>query len=96
MKYAVAPYEEGGKVVVRARADDQQLLLEVQDSGPGMADTGQSDGSGIGIRNTLDRLENLYGDSFRFETINRSAGGLIVRISIPLRYAVPSPSSEVA
>ena len=96
MKYAVAPYEEGGKVVVRARADDQQLLLEVQDSGPGMADTVQSDGRGIGIRNTLDRLENLYGDSFRFETINRSAGGLIVRISIPLRYAVPSPSSEVA
>jgi sensor histidine kinase YesM len=96
MKYAIAPYEEGGEVVVRARAGDQDLLLEVQDSGPGVEDADLTGSRGIGIRNTLDRLETLYGDGFRFETVNRPSGGLIVRIAIPLRLPVPTASSEVA
>ena len=104
MKYAVAPFEEGGDVTLRARTSDQkQLVLEVEDSGPGMDDqavgdglTSEVEGRGIGIRNTLDRLDTLYGDNFKFATINREGGGLIVRIVVPLRLSVTPAAPEVA
>jgi len=104
MKYAVAPFEEGGEVTLRAQTiDEKQLVLEVEDSGPGIEEKAmfdsfstEAEGRGIGIRNTLDRLETLYGDNFEFTTIDRAGGGLIVRIILPLRLAVAPATPEVA
>ena len=66
MKYAIAESEAGGTVRVKASTSEGGLLLEVSDTGPGM-DTQQGEQSrGVGLQNTLDRLETLYGSKFAF------------------------------
>ncbi len=40
---------------------------------------------GLGLDNTRARLEQLYGDGYRFETSPGEGGGLAVRLELPLR-----------
>ena len=42
---------------------------------------------GIGLANTRARLQELYGNRYRFEYGNLPGGGASVRISIPFRSA---------
>jgi two-component system LytT family sensor kinase len=88
MKYAIAASEEGGTVCVRACVLKDQLQLEVTDSGPGMDTTTADQERGIGLRNTLDRLETLYGSDYTFETTNSKPSGLTILIRIPLTKAL--------
>ncbi|MGA8806681.1 MAG: histidine kinase [Thermoanaerobaculia bacterium] len=67
-----------GVVNVRAFRNNRQLNIEVFNTGR----LGERSESGIGIRNTLDRLRHLYGDAARFDL--RSAGeGVLASVSIP-------------
>ena len=61
------------------------LHLEVQDNGAGLAAGNGSPEEGVGLSNTRARLEELYGEQYRFEFKNAPEGGLIVHISIPCR-----------
>jgi LytS/YehU family sensor histidine kinase len=67
-----------GVVNVRAFRNDGHLNIEVFNTGT----LGGSTDSGIGVRNTVDRLRHLYGDDGRFEL--KSAGeGVLASVSIP-------------
>lgn len=81
IKYGVAPRADGGNIVIRAYADQQALLLEVEDDAP-LAKS-QLAGFGIGLSNTRSRLETLYGSGQSFELI-RAGMGTIARIRLPL------------
>jgi len=87
MKYAIAPSEEGGTVWVKARVVEDELQLEVADTGPGMETPDSASGRGVGLRNTLERLRTLYEDGFTLETANREPSGLAVLIRCPFRTA---------
>jgi two-component system LytT family sensor kinase len=67
-----------GVVNVRAFHNGGQLIIEVFNSGT----LGERTDSGIGVRNTLDRLRHLYGDEARFE-LSSVEGGVSARVSIP-------------
>ena len=84
MKYAIAESEAGGTVRVKARVSEGELQLEVSDTGPGMDSQQSAQSRGIGLNNTLDRLETLYGSKYVFETRNTTPSGLAIRIHIPL------------
>ncbi len=84
MKYAIADSEEGGTVRVKARILGNELQLEVSDTGPGMDSAQGFPGRGVGLQNTLARLEILYGSRYIFETFNTAPSGLMIRIRIPL------------
>lgn len=84
MKYAVAENEDGGTVRVKANISGGELQLEVSDTGPGMDSGDITPSRGIGLHNTLDRLETLYGSQYVFETRNTTPSGLAIRINIPL------------
>lgn len=92
MKYAIATSEDGGTVSVKARILDDQLLLEVADSGPGISDKEFIPGRGVGLRNTLDRLETFYGEKYTFETFDRAPSGLSVQIRIPFQVESSLPA----
>ena len=96
MKYAIAPSEVGGTVEIRAALSGDRLTLGVLDTGPGIAELDTDTGRGIGLRNTLERLSALYGDSYRFTVENRPHGGLEVSISIPLETAREALPAGVA
>jgi two-component system, LytTR family, sensor kinase len=77
---------------VSRRGDD--LLFEVTDTGPGFAVGAGREG--IGLANTRARLQELYGNRYRFEYGNLPNGGASVRMSIPFRSAPAAAPSPVA
>jgi two-component system, LytTR family, sensor kinase len=85
MKYAVGANEDGGKVRITARVLQGQLQLEVSDTGPGMDAAKIADGRGVGLRNTLERLETMYENSYSFEAVETQPSGLTVRLRIPFQ-----------
>ena len=100
VRHGIAPRIEGGEIAIRAFAEGDDLVLEVQDDGPGMNSSLSPAGStGIGLSNTRARLAELYGPSHRFELIHPPAGGLKVRLHIPMQRAEEThepPVMEVA
>jgi signal transduction histidine kinase len=67
---------------VGARRDNGALLLEVSDHGPGITGTLRK---GIGLSNTAERLEGLYGAEQELRLENAPGGGLTVTMRIPFR-----------
>lgn len=76
------------RIAVRARRDDGNLLLEVEDNGPGLAGTQvEAVGKGVGLANTARRLEQLYGDHQSLTLSNLTGGGLRVAVELPYHTA---------
>ena len=62
-------------------------VVLVEDDGPGITldeKGGLPDFTGVGIRNTRERLIELYGADHGFDINNRSPRGLAIRITLPL------------
>jgi two-component system LytT family sensor kinase len=93
MKYAIAKSEAGGVIHIGAALSDQRLHLDIRDSGPGMSTDKWVEGRGIGLSNTLDRLDVMYSGDFMFEATPVEPSGLNIRIDIPIN---PSLTLEQA
>jgi len=76
-----------------ARHNDE-LLIDVTDTGPGFAADMHKEG--IGLANTRARLQELYGKRCKFEYGNMPGGGAWVRISIPFRPAPDAATHRTA
>ena len=63
-----------------------ELLLELSDDGPGCpVENGRIPGAnGVGLRNTEERLRELYGDRHSFRLKATEPHGLTINIRIPL------------
>jgi sensor histidine kinase YesM len=87
MKHAIAKSVDGGSIELTARREDQKVVIEIGDSGPGVSLSGDrvssQQGRGIGLRNTIDRLKAFYGARFSFDLDSTDQGGLKVVIKIP-------------
>lgn len=71
---------------VRARVEDGRLRLAVTDDGPGLpAGWSFEHSTGLGLRNTRERLRQVYGDDARFDLMRRDGCGLRVAIEVPLQ-----------
>lgn len=90
VKYAVSPRENGGRIRIGARVAGGMLHLEVGDDGPGMLDaTRLTNGRGVGLRNTRERLQVLYGDQGRIAAANTDPG-LCVSLTFPAERSAPA------
>lgn len=88
IRYAVAPRASGGSIEITARKHYFTLLITILDDGPGLGEGFVlRESKGIGLKTSMERLEQLYGDDQRFELSNRTPGGLKVSIIIPARRA---------
>jgi two-component sensor histidine kinase len=75
IKYAVAPSEKGGRIRIAGRLLDNDIVLTLDDDGPGMIDTTRIDsGRGVGLRNTRERLSVMYGSRATIELSNADPG----------------------
>ncbi|HXY95331.1 MAG TPA: histidine kinase [Steroidobacteraceae bacterium] len=89
LKYAVSAREQGGLVRIEGRTREGLLELSVIDDGPGLpAGPPPSDRRGVGLANTRERLNVLYGENCRFAAINCHPG-LRVDMALPLETAPP-------
>lgn len=85
IKYAVARSEDGGTIRIRADVVGDRLEIEVSDDGPGLPTDFRldADGRGVGLRNTADRLEQVYGASHELKLLTAAPSGLRVLIRMP-------------
>lgn len=79
--HAVAHREAPSRVEVRAACEGDRLVLEVIDDGAGAS---PKSGFGLGLANTRDRLQCLYGDDQTLDFEALPGGGARVRVSLPL------------
>ncbi len=86
IKHGIAPRGKGGRVEVAARRLNGHLVVHICDDGPGLPPGGPPR-EGVGLRNTRDRLEKIYGDDARLTLRNRPEGGLDAEVRIPFTVA---------
>ena len=89
IKYGIARSEEGGRLRIAARVFAGDLLLELSDDGPGvqLVDGQIPTANGVGLRNTRERLAELYGNRHSFRLSATDPHGLTVNIRIPYETA---------
>jgi LytS/YehU family sensor histidine kinase len=82
VRHGVSRASTAGRIDVSANVENGTLTLMVRDDGPGI-DTSALNGKGTGIRNTRERLTELYGADGRLDVRRESAGGSVAIITIP-------------
>jgi two-component sensor histidine kinase len=85
IKYGIARAEEGGALRIAARVFAGDLLIELSDDGPGveLVDGEIPGANGVGLRNTRERLAELYGPRHAFRLRPTEPHGLTIDIRIP-------------
>ena len=91
IKHGLEPRIDGGTVTLRSRITrDGRLLIEVEDDGvgmePGRPNAGNivRPGTGIGMKNVMERMEVLYGDDAEVEVESRPGRGTKVTLVMPV------------
>jgi two-component system LytT family sensor kinase len=86
-----------GRIRIGASVENGRLRLVVKDNGPGLApheagaltrrdlERGRTEGNGIGLANTEERLRHLYGEAARLTLESPPEGGARVTLEIPFR-----------
>ena len=85
IKYGIARSEEGGHLRIAAKVFAGDLLIQLSDDGPGveLVDGAIPSANGVGLRNTRERLKELYGSEHSFRLSKTEPHGLTISIRIP-------------
>jgi two-component system, LytTR family, sensor kinase len=78
-KHGLSGMTEGASIDIRGARIGDQVVLTVTDNGPGP----RSDEMGVGLRNTTERLGQLYGLDYSFALKGGSGGGAVAEIRLP-------------
>ena len=82
-KHGVSRVEGIGRIAVRGAIKGDDLVLTVENNGP-LSDGGvRGEGTGVGIKNTRARLEQLYGSAQSFVLRAVDGGGTAAEIRLP-------------
>ncbi|MFD0713171.1 sensor histidine kinase [Paenibacillus sp. GCM10027626] len=95
-KHGLEEIVEHGKLTIRFAATDEQLRIIVEDNGSGLNESAFNDltdklnqvengGESTGLINIHRRLQLKYGESSGISIAHSSLGGLLVRLSIPIK-----------
>jgi LytS/YehU family sensor histidine kinase len=82
IRHGIAPMAKAGKVSLTSCLQNGFLELCVADNGAGIS-VSKTVSNGIGLKNTQERLERLYGKRHKFEIISDKSAGFSVKIVIP-------------
>ena len=84
IKHGLEPNIEGGELRISARLEVGQLVLEVADSGLGLATTPAADGTHFGLHQIRERIATRYGSAARFDLQPGTAGGCVASLRLPM------------
>ncbi len=91
VRHGIEPREEGGSVSIEAHTKGGRLILNISDTGVGMAPPlkgrkagGAAASEGIGIANVRKRLELRYGAAAHLAIKSEAGAGTQVHISLPI------------
>ena len=90
VRHGIAVSSKGGSILIAAKTERDQLLLTIYDSGPGLnGELSDLTGHGIGLANTIARLQKLYGEQSTFMLSGKNGSGTTATVSIPYRATSP-------
>lgn len=82
VKHGLSKNIDAGRLRISAKREGEKLVLAVYNDGPKLSETEPK--SGIGLSNTKERLQQIYGEAARFELRNKDRG-VVASISIPFK-----------
>ncbi len=85
IRHGIATRSEQGHIEIRTGKSNGHLQLQVQDNGPGLGTEYEDVREGVGLSNTRMRLQQIYGDDFRFDLSNAPEGGVIATLELPFQ-----------
>ncbi len=87
VNHGVSRNPGGGRIRLAAGTDGGRIVLVVEDGGPGLGANASSEGFGVGLANTRERLRALYGDGgdVAVEPAFPDGRGVRVRLLFPQR-----------
>ena len=96
IKHGVSKADRSGIIQIRATRVDDRLEVSISDNGPGLTNgtngangtndansTNGSPRSGLGLANTRERLQALYGHDQELRLEPHNGGGLVATVSVP-------------
>ncbi|MGD2217904.1 MAG: histidine kinase [Gemmatimonadales bacterium] len=93
IRHGVAKDSEAGEVTITVTESGGRLRVTVRDDGPGLSALGATESeAGIGLRNTRERLQQLYGDRQDLTMREAPNGGTEVVIEAPYHLSQASLS----
>lgn len=95
IRHGIGRHSTAGNIEIAASIFDGNLIIKVEDDGPGFSEEGSPRTTGIGLGNTRARLAQLYGDRGQLLTSNREQGGAVVTLIIPYHLALECSPSDV-
>jgi LytS/YehU family sensor histidine kinase len=86
IKHGITPKKEGGAILIKATKTNENLILEVSDSGAGVKNEELQlrRQNRIGLNNVEKRLDLYFRDAANFSIESRAGTGTTVRITIKL------------
>lgn len=90
--HGIANSLQGGVIRLATRRRDDTLIIEIDNTGGSMESATQ--GHGIGLRNTISRLECLYGSAASLQMTPHPDGGARVVLRMPFRMHASSPQDK--
>ncbi|HVS31686.1 MAG TPA: histidine kinase [Thermoanaerobaculia bacterium] len=80
LEHGVSRASGEATIEISARREGQHLVLTIRDRGPGLAAGAPA---GVGLSNTQERLETLYGDGASLRVTSPGQGGTSAEIRLP-------------
>ncbi|MDQ6680661.1 MAG: histidine kinase, partial [Pseudomonadota bacterium] len=93
IKHGLEPHLGGGRIEVSARKVGNEIVLEVRDTGAGLAAVATGDGTRFGLDQVRQRLVTIYGAAATFELAPAADAEGGVRATVRLPLNVPMPAS---
>jgi two-component system, LytTR family, sensor kinase len=82
IKHGISKLTRGGIVQVRTSVDNSKLTVQIRNSGQ-LTQNPKRAKSGLGIRNTVQRLRLIYGDNATFRILNENDTFVLTELTIP-------------
>jgi two-component system, LytTR family, sensor kinase len=92
VRHGISAVSTAGRITVVAEPLGNKLRLLVHDDGPGIAHSPRLAGSGMGLRNTTERLAQMYGREGTLKIDGGEQHGTTVTITLPLSPALATAS----
>ena len=93
IRHGLGTRVDAGRIDIEARVDGGTLVIAITDDGPGDEVETIAGPERVGLGNTRQRLETLYGPAGRLELSRAPGRGACVTIQIPVRTAQPEEAA---
>lgn len=83
IKHGISKLKAGGIIQVTTNVIAEKLYIQIRNTGQLIAPTKRGKTTGLGLKNTIQRLKLIYGDEASFRIVNENDNFVLTEIIIP-------------